>query len=70
MSGVIQVSMLHAASEGFLGVNLSPDPDDFNYHAMITYGFMEFIPEAATQEEQPATLFAEQVGSLHISWSI
>ena len=65
MSGVIQVSMLHAASEGFLGVNLSPDPDDFNYHAMITYGFMEFIPEAATQEEQPATLFAEQVGSLH-----
>ncbi|KAI0212561.1 Jasmonoyl--L-amino acid synthetase JAR1 [Lamellibrachia satsuma] len=61
MSGVIQVSLLHAASEGILGINVFFDPDNFNYVAMISYGFMEFIPEDLTHEQQPATLFAEQL---------
>ena len=61
MADVVQVSLLHAASEGFLGVNVFFDPDNFDYAAMITYGFMEFIAEDLTHEDQPPTLFAEQV---------
>ena len=61
MKGVIQVSLLHACSEGLPGFNMSADPRNYRYVALIDYGFMEFIPEAVIDKEQPDTCFAEEV---------
>ena len=64
MCDIIQVSTLHTASEGFMGINMSPFPLNYTYTAMIDYGFMEFIPEEHIEEDQPNTLFSEQVKQL------
>ena len=61
LSGVKQISQMHAASEGFMGVNLSADADSSSYTAMYTYAMMEFIPESVVDKEQPRTLFVEEV---------
>lgn len=64
MRGVKQVSTLHAASEGFFGVNMSAEHDDSSeprYTLLPEFGFFEFIEEGRIDEEQPLTVFAEQV---------
>lgn len=62
MKGVKLLSLAHAASEGFMGFNLNPNPDEQTYTAMPDYAFLEFIPVADTTLDQPKTLFLEQVG--------
>jgi len=75
MRGVPQLSLVHAASEGFYGVNVTAafNDNDKNeerpkslgpnsrYTVLPQLGFYEFIPVAAVEQRQPATLFADQV---------
>lgn len=77
MRGVKQVSTLHAASEGFFGVNMSAEHDDDDddddsseprYTVLPEFGFFEFIEESRIDDEQPPTVFAEQVRPIS-SWN-
>ena len=61
MEGVHQLSVVHGASEGFLGINISGKPEMTSLMAMPLFYVLEFIPESACGEEQPETLFLEQV---------
>ena len=69
LQGVPQLSIVHAASEGFYGVNVaatvidgpkSLGPNSW-YTLLPQLGFYEFIPRANVEESQPATVFADQV---------
>ncbi len=61
MAGIPQISLAHAASEGFLGLNMDFATDDASYMAMPLFGFLEFIPEEHIHEDQPDTCYIEQV---------
>jgi auxin responsive GH3 family protein len=76
MRGVKQLSLVHAASEGFYGVSLgsaaktaSPASKSDESGATARYsilpmvGFYEFIPVDQLDADQPTTLFADQVNS-------
>ena len=69
MQGIPQLSLVHAASEGFYGVNVAAADDEepkslgpnSRYTVLPQLGFYEFVPLADVEETQPATLFADQV---------
>jgi len=77
MRNVRQLSLIHAASEGYYGVGLGSksaapnsarsavDGDEMGmrarYAILPTVGFYEFIPVDQLDARQPITLFAEQV---------
>ena len=61
MTGVKQLSLVHVASEGFIGFNISEGVEDFTYTMMIEYAFQEYIPLESAYEDQPTTVMAEQV---------
>ena len=65
MKKIEQLSLLHAASEGFFGV--APYFDNKNYEGRYTllpeYGFFEFIHDSRIYMDQPETIFAENVSS-------
>ena len=69
LQGVPQLSLVHAGSEGFYGVNVAAAEDEepkslgFNsrYTVLPQLGFYEFIPLADVEQTQSATLFADQV---------
>ena len=61
MKGVTQLNFVHAASEGFCGINLDPDPEGQDLTTLPTFGFLEFIPENQSQAKEPETLFLEEV---------
>jgi len=73
--GVPQLSLVHAASEGFYGVNVMAAADDDDegpkslgpnsrYTVLPQLGFYEFIPVAVVEQRQPSTLFADQVSCI------
>ena len=69
MAGVPQFSLVHAASEGFFGVNVTAADDDgpkslgpnSRYSVLPQLGFYEFIALADVDQTQPPTVFADQV---------
>ena len=69
MAGVPQYSLVHAASEGFFGVNVAAADDDgpkslgpnSRYTVLPQLGFYEFIALADVDQTQPPTVFADQV---------
>jgi len=74
LRGVPQFSLVHAASEGFYGVNVhaaaAAAADDegprslgpgSRYTVLPQLGFYEFIALADVEQTQPTTLFADQV---------
>jgi len=69
MAGVPQYSLIHAASEGFFGVNVAAADDDgpkslgpnSRYSVLPQLGFYEFIALADVDQAQPPTVFADQV---------
>ena len=69
MQGVPQLSLVHAGSEGFYGVNVAAAEDEepkslgpnSRYTVLPQLGFYEFVPLADVEQTQPATLFADQV---------
>ena len=69
MRGVPQLSLIHAASEGFYGVNVTAAYDNgpkslgsnSRYTILPQLGFYEFIPHAVVEQTQPPTVFADQV---------
>ena len=69
MAGVPQLSLVHAASEGFFGVNVTAADDDglkslgpnSRYTVLPQLGFYEFIALADVDQRQPPTVFADQV---------
>jgi len=72
MQGVTQLSLVHAASEGFYGVNVTASADNERpkslgpnsmYTLLPQLGFYEFIRLADVDKRQPSTLFADQVFS-------
>ena len=73
MAGVPQLSLVHAASEGFFGVNVTAADDDglkslgpnSRYTVLPQLGFYEFIALADVDQRQPPTVFADQVSLLH-----
>ena len=73
MQGVHQLSLVHASSEGFYGVNVAAvggngEPRSLGANSRYTtlpqLGFYEFIPLADVEQSQPPTLFADQVSLL------
>ncbi|XP_071846160.1 uncharacterized protein [Apostichopus japonicus] len=61
LGGVPIYSPLYGATEGLLGVNLWPEKEERPYLLMPRSMFWEFIPIAQSDEDQPSTLFADQV---------
>jgi len=70
LEGVPQFSLVHAASEGFYGVNVAAAVDeegpkslgtDSRYTVLPHLGFYEFIALADAEQSHPATFFADQV---------
>jgi len=69
MRGVAQFSLVHAASEGFYGVNVTAVDNEgpkslgpnSRYTVLPQLGFYEFIALADVEQNQPSTVFAEQV---------
>jgi len=69
MLGVPQLSLVHAASEGFYGVNVTAADNgrpkslgpNSRYTVLPELGFYEFIPLAVVEQRQPPPLFADQV---------
>lgn len=59
--GIPSYSPLYAASEGLLGVNIWPAEKPSKYLLVPGYMFFEFIPVEACEEDQPKTLFMDQV---------
>ena len=62
MRGVKQLSLVHAASEGFMGINTTPELDSPVYTVTIDSTVVEFIPESCTHDDEPATLSIQEVG--------
>ncbi|ELU11427.1 hypothetical protein CAPTEDRAFT_104502 [Capitella teleta] len=61
MKGVKLLSLAHVASEGFIGFNISDNPDEQIYTAMPDYAFLEFIALSNTGLDQPKTQFLEEL---------
>ena len=61
MKGVIQVSQLHAATEGFIGLNLTPEDKRQQYTLVPHYAFLEFIREDDCYKPEPETVFVDEV---------
>lgn len=59
--GISFYSPVYATSEGLIGVNLWPEKPDRRYLLCPRSVFCEFIPVATSEEEQPSTLFMEEV---------
>lgn len=59
--GIASYSPLYAASEGLLGVNIWPAQTPSKYMLVPGYMFFEFIPVENCDEDQPKTLFLDQV---------
>ena len=62
MYGLPMISDVHGASEGIIGVNVSPDADCLDYAFLLRDNFFEFIPEENVGEENPKTFFIGEVG--------
>ena len=62
--GVPLYSPLYAASEGLLGINVWPLERPSRYLLAPKSMFFEFIPVEKCEEEQPETLFMDQVKRL------
>jgi len=54
-------SPLYAASEGLLGINIWPTERPSRYLLALKSMFFEFIPVDKCEEENPETLFIDQV---------
>ena len=68
MQGVPQLSLVHAASEGFFGVNVTAADKgpkwlgpNSRYTVLPQLGFYEFIRVVDVEQHQPPTVFADQV---------
>ncbi|XP_078280627.1 GH3 domain-containing protein isoform X2 [Rhinoraja longicauda] len=59
--GVPTYSPVYAAAEGLIGVNLWPERRERHYLLCPQSMFYEFIPVNLCEEEQPRTLFLEEV---------
>lgn len=59
--GVPTYSPVYAAAEGLIGVNLWPERSERYYLLCPQSMFYEFIPVNLCEEEQPQTLFMEEV---------
>jgi len=60
MRGVQQITTVHAASEGFYGVNTSWNSEEM-YTPLVDCGLFEFIPVSQLDEPLPQTFFIDQV---------
>lgn len=60
-NGTPVYSPLYAASEGLLGVNIWPQERPSRYLLALKSMFFEFIPVQNCEEEQPKTLFLDEV---------
>ena len=61
LRGIPIFSPLYAASEGLIGLNINPLAAKREYLLLPSAMFFEFIPVSKTSEEQPDTLFGDQV---------
>ncbi|XP_074623256.1 uncharacterized protein LOC141881388 [Acropora palmata] len=61
LSGVPICSTIYGATEGLIGVNLWPLEEKPCYVLVPRSMFFEFIPLELSQEEQPQTLFGEEL---------
>lgn len=59
--GIPIYSPLYAASEGLLGLNIWPKNHPSRYLLAVQSMFFEFIPVEHSKEDQPSTLFMDQV---------
>lgn len=59
--GIPIYSPLYAASEGLLGLNIWPKNHPSRYLLAVQSMFFEFIPVEHSTEDQPSTLFMDQV---------
>ncbi|XP_056012730.1 GH3 domain-containing protein-like isoform X2 [Ostrea edulis] len=59
--GIPIYSPLYAASEGLLGVNIWPKEHPSHYVLAVNSMFFEFIPMDHSSEDQPKTVFIDQV---------
>ncbi|XP_059812455.1 GH3 domain-containing protein isoform X1 [Hypanus sabinus] len=59
--GVPIYSPIYAATEGLIGVNLWPEQQERHYLLCPLSMFYEFIPVNFSEDEQPQTLFMEEV---------
>uniref|UniRef100_UPI00398E7038 GH3 domain-containing protein isoform X2 n=1 Tax=Pristiophorus japonicus TaxID=55135 RepID=UPI00398E7038 len=59
--GVPIYSPVYAATEGLIGVNLWPEKEQRHYLLCPQSMFFEFIPADCCNEEQPQTLFMDEV---------
>ncbi|XP_051894591.1 GH3 domain-containing protein [Pristis pectinata] len=59
--GVPTYSSIYAATEGLIGVNLWPEQRERHYLLCPQSMFYEFIPVNLCEEEQPQTLFMDEV---------
>lgn len=61
IQGIPIYSPLYGATEGLIGVNLWPEKEERQYLLCPRSMFLEFIPISQSDQDQPATLFADQV---------
>lgn len=61
LKGVALCSTIYGATEGLIGVNLWPLNSELCYLLVPRSMFFEFIPLEHTHEEQPKTLFGDEI---------
>ena len=61
--GIPILSLLHGCSEGVVGVAFPDKPEHFSYVVIPELAFYEFIPEEHCDDEDPNTLFLEEVSN-------
>ena len=61
LKGLPQVYGIHAGTEGFFGNNLTTDVEGEVLTFMPHVSFLEFIPEDKMEEDNPKTLFMDEV---------
>ena len=59
-------SPIYAASEGLLGINIWPENKPSRYLLSPQSMFFEFIPVEQSDEQQPHTLFMDQVNTFDL----
>ena len=59
--GIPIYSPLYGATEGLLGLNINPRQSNREYLLLPRAMFFEFIPIEHSEEDQPKTLFMDQV---------
>lgn len=64
--GIPLYSPIYGASEGLLGINIWPDKKPVHYLLAPESMFFEFIPLENCEEDQPKTLFMDQVNNIFL----